>query len=140
MIDIDDNPQQRIRLYGENNNILLSNEYFTPEDAAYEAADFERSKEIAEALNAQYPGHLWAVRVQGKQGIATIHNMALSHDYGYVIKLDAIYSSSMMRYKAIKAGGEILERFNVMRGRADDEAMDALPKDFAGRVLGDKSK
>ena len=38
------------------------------------------------------------------------------------------------------AGGEILERFKVARGRVDDERMDELPKDFAGRVLGDYSK
>lgn len=129
-----------IQLHGDEANILLTNEYMTPEDAESEAYDFSKSMEIAEALNKHYPGHLWAVRVQGKQGIATIHNMALSDMWGYVIKLDPLYSASYLNDKAIKAGGEILERFGVARGRVDHELMDALPKDFAGRVLGDKSK
>lgn len=131
---------QHIQLHGDEANILLTNEYMSPEDAVAEAYDMARSKDIAEALNQQYPGHLWAVRVQSKQGIGTIHNMALSETHGYVIKLDSLYSASQLAAKAIYAGGEILERFKVRRGRVDNEFMDAMPKDFAGRVLGDKSK
>ncbi len=129
-----------IQLHGEENNILLTNEYMSASDRVAEAFDFAKSKDIAEALNSQYPGHLWAVRVQSQQGIATIHNMALSHTHGYVLKLDRMFSASYLTQRAIQAGGEILERFKVARGRVDDELMDALPKDFAGRVLGDKSK
>lgn len=129
-----------IQLHGEQNNILLTNEYFSPEDAAAEAYDMAKSKDIAEALNQHYPGHLWAVRVQSKQGMATIHNMALSDKWGYVIKLDGLYSASSLAARGVLAGGEILERFKVARGRVDDERIDELPKDFAGRVLGDYSK
>jgi len=129
-----------IQLHGDEQNILLTNEYMSPEDSVAEAYDFGKSKEIGEALNNSYPGHLWAVRVQSKQGIATIHNMALSDSWGYVIKLDNVYSASHLVKRGIDAGGEILERFKVARGRVDNELMDALPKDFAGRVLGDKSK
>lgn len=129
-----------IKLYGEQNNILLAGEYFSPEDAAAEAYDHAKSKDIAEALNGHYPGHLWAVRVQSKQGIATVHNMSLSDQWGYVIKLDTVYSASNLVQRGVAAGGEILERFKVARGRAIDEVLDALPKDFAGRVIGDKSK
>lgn len=129
-----------IQLHGEQNNILLANQYFDPDDAVSEAYDMARSKDVAEALNAQYPGHLWAVRVQSRQGICTIHNMALSDQWGYVINVDKLFSASQLTAKAIKGGGEILERFKVARGRVNDEVMDALPKDFAGRVIGDKSK
>lgn len=129
-----------IQLHGDENNILLTNEYMSPEDQVAEAYDLSKSKDIGEALNNAYPGHLWAVRVQSKQGIATIHNMALSDQWGYVILLDKIYSASHLVQRGIMAGGEILERFKVKRGRVNDEAMDNLPKDFAGRVLGDKSK
>lgn len=134
------NASPQIKLYGEQNNILLSGEYFSPEDAQAEAYDHAKSKDIAEALNNAYPGHLWAVRVQSKQGIATIHNMALSHDWGYLIKLDNVYSASHLVERGVMAGGEILERFKVKRGRVNDDVMDALPTDFAGRVIGDKSK
>lgn len=131
---------QHIQLHGDESNILLTNEYMSPEDSVAEAYDLAKSKDIGEALNTAYPGHLWAVRVQSKQGIATIHNMALSDQWGYVIKLDNIYSGSHLIQRSMQGGGEILERFKVARGRVDNELMDALPKDFAGRVLGDKSK
>jgi len=131
---------QHIQLHGDDSNILLTNEYMSPEDTVAEAYDMARSKDIGEALNSQYPGHLWAIRVQSQQGIATIHNMSLSETHGYVIKLDNVYSASHLVNRSIAAGGEILERFKIKRGRADNELMDALPKDFAGRVLGDKSK
>lgn len=134
------NASPAIQLHGDSANILLANEYFDPEDAAAEAYDLSKSKDLGEALNSQYPGHLWAVRVQSKQGIATIHNMALSDQWGYVIHLDKIYSASHLVQRGIQAGGEILERFKVARGRVNDELMDELPRDFAGRVIGDKSK
>ena len=70
------NASPNIQLHGDNSNILLANEYFDPEDAAAQAYDLGKSKDIGEALNSQYPGHLWAVRVQSKQGIATIRDLA----------------------------------------------------------------
>lgn len=125
-----------IQMHGAQNNILLANEYTEQQDTY----DLAMSKEIAEALNQQYPGHLWAVRVQGEYGVASIHNLMLSGEWGYRLLLDKNYSVSDLRTRAIKAGGEILERFNVQRGRLNDDHMATMATDFAGRVLGDKSK
>ena len=125
-----------IQMHGAQSNILLANEYTEQQDAY----DLAMSKEIAEALNAQYPGHLWAVRVQGEYGVASIHNLMLSGEWGYRLLLDKNYSVSDLRSRAIKAGGEILERFNVKRGKMNDDHMATMATDFAGRVLGDKSK
>ena len=125
-----------IQMHGAQNNILLANEYTEQQDTY----DLAMSKEIAEALNQQYPGHLWAVRVQGEYGVASIHNLMLSGEWGYRLLLDKNYSVSDLRASAIKAGGEILERFNVKRGRLNDDHMATMATDFAGRVLGDKSK
>ena len=125
-----------IQMHGAQNNILLANEYTEQQDTY----DLAMSKEIAEALNQQYPGHLWAVRVQGEYGVASIHNLMLSGEWGYRLLRDKNYSVSDLRTRAIKAGGEILERFNVKRGRLNDDHMATMATDFAGRVLGDKSK
>ena len=125
-----------IQMHGAQNNILLANEYTEQQDTY----DLAMSKEIAEALNQQYPGHLWAVRVQGEYGVASIHNLMLSGEWGYRLLLDKNYSVSDLRTRAIKACGEILERFNVKRGRLNDDHMATMATDFAGRVLGDKSK
>ena len=64
----------------------------------------------------------------------------LSGEWGYRLLLDKNYSVSDLRSRAIKAGGEILERFNVKRGKMNDDHMATMATDFAGRVLGDKSK
>ena len=125
-----------IQLHGEHQTILLANEY----EAKQEASDIAASKELAEAILKQYPGHYWAIRVQGAQGIATIHHMLLSSEWGYVIRLDKCFSASHLQEKAIRGAGELLERYNVVRGRANDEKMTHMATDFAGRVIGDKSK
>jgi len=124
------------KMRGQEGNILLANEY----DAKQDTADIFLAQQIADALEQAYPGHLWAVNVQGEQGIATIHNMMLSGRWGYVMHLDKRYSASDT-VRAAKAGaGEILERYNVARGRINYDSMTDLKQDFAGRVIGDTSK
>ena len=110
------------------------------QESAGDAMDFAMSKTIAEAIHLKYPGHLWAVRVRGDQGVATIHNLMLSAEFGYLLKLDNNFSVSDLERRAILGAGEILERFKVMRGRAQDDNLAAMETDFTGRVLGDTSK
>lgn len=110
------------------------------QEAQGDALDFAMSKTIAEALHLKYPGHLWAVRVRGDQGVATIHNLMLSAEYGYLLKLDKNFSISDLEKRAIRGAGEILERFAVMRGKAQDDNLASMATDFTGRVLGDLSK
>ena len=117
-------------------NIIVADE----QTQAGDALDFAMSKTIGEALNRKYPGHLWAVRVRGDQGIATIHNFMLSAEYGYVLRLDNNFSVSDLEKRAIMGAGEILERFKQARGRVNDDAIATLPTDFKGRVLGDTAK
>lgn len=116
--------------------LVLANEL----DARAEAWDLTCSKDIGEALFNAYPGHSWGVRVQSHQGIATIHNLSLSGEWGFVLHLDKAFSASELRRKAIMAGGEILERFKVARGKAVQDALASMSTDFTGRVLGDLSK
>ena len=110
------------------------------QETAGDALDFAMSKTVAEAIHLKYPGHLWAVRVRGDQGIATIHNLMLSAEYGYLLKLDKNFSVSDLERRAIMGAGEILERFKVMRGRAQDDNLASMATDISGRVLGDTAK
>lgn len=128
--------QGNIRMHGEDANILVAAEY----NAIQDAHDIQMAKMIAEALNSAYPGHLWAVNVRGEHGIATIHNMMLSGEWGYTLHLDKRYSASETVAAAKRGAGEILERYNVARGRANMDKMSEMKTDFAGRVLGDHSK
>lgn len=109
-------------------------------DAAGDALDFALSKTLAEAIHSKYPGHLWAVRVRGDQGVATIHNFMLSADYGYLLKLNNNYSASDLSARAIRGAGEILERFKQVRGKVDDDAIASMPVNIKGMVIGDTSQ
>ena len=95
---------------------------------------------MAEALHAAYPGHLWGVTCEGEKGIATVRNLALAGNWGFVLKLADIYSASDWKKVVVRAGGELLERFRLRRGAADQDAIAGLSHDFAGRTLGDYAK
>jgi len=101
--------------------------------------DILLARTMAESLHAAYPGHLWAVSCDGRTGMADVRNLMFSGNWGFRLKLEGIYSASQFKADVIKAGGEILERFKVSRGKLDDDQVSDLKTDFAGRVQGDYS-
>lgn len=103
------------------------------------ANDLILAKDMADTLNTHYPGHLWAVNVDGKQGMADIRNLALSGTWGYRLRTVTNYSASEFKKRVVRAGGEILERFKLRRGSADDAAIASLPEHL-GRTVGDYSR
>jgi hypothetical protein len=48
-----------------------------------------------------------------------------------------VYSASSFKKTVLKAGGEILERYRLTRGRFDDVQLSDLTEDFAGRLTAD---
>ena len=101
------------------------------------ANDILMAKSMAESLNTTYPGHLWAVTCDGKTGMADVRNLALSGNWGFRLKLDDIYSASEFKKNVLRAGGEILERFRLSRGKARENQYSDLKTDFAGRFKAD---
>ena len=101
------------------------------------ANDLVMAKGMAEALHAAYPGHMWAVTCDGKIGFADVRNLALSGSWGFRIRLSDIYSASAFRKDVIRAGGEMLERYRLSRGRFDENQYNNLTSDFAGRFKAD---
>ena len=97
------------------------------------ANDIVMAKEMAEALHTAYPGHLWAVTCDGQTGMADVRNMALSGNWGFRLRLTDIYSASAFRKDVVMAGGEILERYKLSRGRLNQDQYGTLRSDFAGR-------
>lgn len=76
------------------------------------------AKNMAETLHRHYPGQLWAVTCQGEQGIATVRNLKLSGQWGFVIHLRNLFGDpGMVCVK--RAGGELLERFRVSRAKRE---------------------
>jgi hypothetical protein len=100
--------------------------------------DLIMAKLMADALDRHYSQHLWAVTFDSKTGIATVRDLLLSGEWGYVLKIPAIYSASSFQADVIAAGGEILERFRLARGRFDEAQYVALPTNFAGDFVFDK--
>lgn len=99
------------------------------------ATDLVLARNMAETLHRHYPGHLWAVTCE--QGVATVRNLLLSGQWGFVLRVAEQYSASEFERNVIRAGGEVLERYRLSRGRLRDEEYENLPADFAGRITFD---
>jgi hypothetical protein len=117
-------------------NILIVESQAKADSAAN---DFLMAKTAAEVLTREYPGWMWGVNVDGAQGVATIRNFNLSGQYGYLLKLNAIYSASSFEKDVLRAGGEILERYNQKVGKFDAQRWSELMLDARGIPVGDKS-
>ena len=75
----------------------------------------------------------------GRTGLIEIRNMALSGNWGYILKIGEVYSMSSLERDAVRAGGEILERFAMARAQFRADQYAEIEVDFAGRLLFDKS-
>jgi hypothetical protein len=96
--------------------------------------DHITAKNVAEVLDRKYPGWLWAVNCM--DGVVTVKSMLLSGNWGFVMhsdKIDGDYKSVM------RAGGEILERYNQKRGSFNQDKYSDLVMDDKGQLNGDFS-
>lgn len=94
------------------------------------ANEFFLAKNTAETLHKHYPGHLWAVTVDGF--FLDVRNLYLDGRWGFRLSIPAIYSSSELEKRVLRAGGEILERYRQSRGAANEASIHDLPVNFAG--------
>jgi len=101
------------------------------------ASDMVLAKNMAELLHKHYPGHLWAVTCEN--GLATVRNMYLSGQWGFVLKIGQQYSISAFDKAIVRAGGELLERYRLSRGAFSDAQYHDIKTDIAGNLLADKS-
>lgn len=83
-------------------------------DAARDKADMQMAKGVGRLLQAHYGGHLWQVEVDSKQGVCLITIVLLLGNWKYKLPL-----ATMQPADVIRAGGEILERFNIPRSNMD---------------------
>lgn len=105
------------------------------EEEIVNANDLLVAKHVSDVLLKHYPGHAWMVHVDGKQGIIIVRNQMLNMQWGYVIKTADVFSATDLDKKAMHAGGEILERFSLKRGRFDGETWAGLPVNEAGTPM-----
>lgn len=81
------------------------------------AGDVILAKDAADLLHRKYPGYLWAVHVNSKGGMLNIFCPNVAVRYGYTIRLTEVYADPTLKC-VMRAGGEILERAKLPRGRA----------------------
>ena len=81
----------------------------------YAEWDLMVAKAITRVLLSQYRGHFWVVECNRKQGIAWISIPLLLGEWKHVFRL----SEDITPADIIRAGGEILERFNIPRSNLD---------------------
>lgn len=86
-------------------------------------ADTELASRALKILTDSYPGYIWEIGLDEEDlgGIMTVVNKTVNEyifdqNYGYVLKLSRVYTDPTLN--CVKhAGGEILERANLARGR-----------------------
>jgi hypothetical protein len=112
---------------------------YRPDDIEEHASAVLLAKDIADYLEKEYNGWLWAIEVNSKGGTFNIRSLRLSGEWGYVGKL-AWVDDPVARKRIVLAGaGEILERYGMKAGTYNHEAWANGPRDLAGRPKPDLS-
>jgi predicted enzyme related to lactoylglutathione lyase len=100
----------------------------------FKVGDHMMAKNVAEMLEKKYPGWLWAVSVD--RGLVTVKSMMLSGNWGFVLHENKIDNDLK---SVVKAGGEILERYNQHRGKFNQTKYSDLTMDHKNQLSGDRS-
>jgi len=87
-------------------------------------------KGVAEVLVAAYPRYRWAVSMNHR--MVNITNLDLSGKWGFTLDMGKVDADNK---KIIMAAGEILERYNMSRGWADQDAIANAKRDFTGAMI-----
>jgi len=87
---------------------------FAEEGRKNAGADMAITKWVAELLHSHYRGHFWAVATDSHQGVCLITIPTLLGNWKWCIRLN-----ELTPWMVIKAGGDILERFNIPRSAID---------------------
>lgn len=95
-----------------------------------------RAKRLCEVLEKHYPGYVWMAFVDSRNGIANFWTPTTSGTHGYTLKLAEWDSNDKA---IIKGGGEILERFRLVRGRMQEDQVMNLKRNLRGDAIGDFS-
>lgn len=91
--------------------------------------DLAEGKKVLDVLEKYYPGHDWFVNCCHQAGTASVQLMYEGSDrttriwkYGYVLHLNKL-DASTLEGKVMKAGGEVLERYNMARSAVTENSI-----------------
>ena len=93
------------------------------------------TKRAGAALEKKYPGWWWLLNPDEEGGVFYIYSLRLSGEWGYVVKTKEMQERPAKI--AIMAGGEILERFGIRRGKYKRELLHDKMVDLRGNFIPD---
>lgn len=93
-------------------------------------------KEIANTLEKRYPGWWWTINPDPVAGVIYIYCLRLSGHYGYTMKIAEIEKDDGLK-DVIEAGGQILERYGIRRGKYKRELLQGKLTDLRGDFIPD---
>jgi len=119
------------RVYGDYNTIDM----MEAESSKIAKIEMWMAKAVGTKLARTYPGREWGVQVNVMGGIMVITCPSLSNEKGYHLHTMGknIYD---LEAAAVRAGGEILERYGISRrAQFDSDILETLDRDFKDEVL-----
>lgn len=106
-------------------------------------ADLEAAfaKRIGFKLMTTYPQRRWSVTVDIVAGYAQICCQSLSTTKGFILHLAKYHTMRDLMKRVAYAGGEILERYGISRGRKfDTDQIEALERDWNDEAISPDSE
>ena len=94
------------------------------------------TRRYGEALEKHYPGWLWMINPDQDGGVIYIYSLRLSGEWGYTLKTGEVENDTHEK-AAIMAGGEILDRFNIRRGKYKRSLLLGKMVDLRGNFIPD---
>lgn len=106
----------------------------SPDEAQTALKADEVCKEIGQILVKHYPKRRWFVEVSIAGGVAQIQCPSISMQYGYTLHINNKTHDQMVK-DVIKAGGQILEMFNLSRDSSASGGEGQLLRDARGEAI-----
>lgn len=105
------------------------------DDPQTELRNFELASVVGGYLHNTFPGYLWRVNADIKGGIVNILCHDVSTEMGCTIKIAKLVDPIEGQKLVHKAGGEILERARLHRGRMREDEVATASRDIRGNII-----
>lgn len=112
------------------NDSIIDYSCLSPQDLEqemkHEAMCAEMNEVVAVQLLKHYPGHMWGINSDIRQGIINIYLRYSTGNnvFGVTVKLDA--SMQVVLKNCVRFGGELLERYGLSAGKLVESEMDTM--------------
>jgi hypothetical protein len=103
-------------------------------DIKVQLAENQVCRTVGSHLERLYPGWRWWVECKAETGVVYVKNLDLSGEYGFVVHLARLAQDPELK-TVMRAGGEVLERYNQHRGKRPKSL--SVERDISGEAKGD---